>query len=50
MSFLQFVEGPLFTFAAAVFVLGALWRLVGIIRIGRKKDMGLTQITTSDDV
>ena len=39
MSFLNFVEGPLFTFAAAVFVLAALWRLIGIIRIGRTKDI-----------
>ncbi len=39
MSFLNLVEGPLFTFAAAVFVLGALWRLIGIIRIGRAKDI-----------
>lgn len=39
MSFLNLVEGPLFSFAAAVFVFGALWRLIGIIRIGRKKDI-----------
>ena len=39
MSFLDLVEGPLFTFAATVFVIGALWRLIGIIRIGRKKDI-----------
>jgi len=39
MSFLEFVEYPLFYFAAAVFALGALWRLIGIVRIGRKKDI-----------
>lgn len=39
MSFLQIVEGPLFSFAAAVFVFGAVWRMIGIIRIGRKKDI-----------
>jgi nitrate reductase gamma subunit len=39
MSFLEFVEGPLFLFAAGVFVLASLWRFVGIIRIGRKKDI-----------
>lgn len=39
MSFLEFVEGPLFFVAAGVFVLAALWRVIGIIRIGRKKDI-----------
>jgi len=39
MSFLDFVEGPFFYFAAVVFVLAALWRLAGIIRIGRAKDI-----------
>lgn len=39
MSFLEFVEGPFFYLAAAVFVFGALWRFFGIIRIGRKKDI-----------
>jgi len=39
MSFLNFVEGPLYYFAATVFVAAALWRLIGIIRIGRKPDI-----------
>ncbi len=39
MSALQFIEGPLFYFAAAVFLLGAFWRVFGIIKIGRKKDI-----------
>ncbi|MDQ7069635.1 MAG: hypothetical protein Q9M48_02615 [Rhodobacterales bacterium] len=39
MSYIAFVEGPLFLIAATVFVLGALWRVIGIIRIGRKKDI-----------
>ena len=39
MSFLQFVEGPLFYFAAGVFVLGVAWRLVGLLRIGSKPDL-----------
>ena len=39
MSMLEFVEGPMFLFAAAVFVVGALWRFVGIIRIGKKPDL-----------
>jgi len=39
MSFLEFVEGPLFAVAAGIFLFGAFWRIVGIIRIGRKKDI-----------
>ncbi len=39
MSFVELVEGPLFTLAASIFVLGVLWRLIGIIRIGRTKDI-----------
>jgi len=39
MTFLQFVEGPFFYVAAAIFVAAALWRMVGIIRIGKKPDL-----------
>jgi len=39
MSFIDFVEGPLYYVAATIFVFGALWRVIGIIRIGRKKDI-----------
>ena len=39
MSFLEFVEGPLFYVAATIFVVAALWRLIGIIAIGRRKDI-----------
>ncbi len=39
MTFLQFVEGPLFYFSAAVFVLAAAWRVFGLIRMGRKRDI-----------
>lgn len=39
MTALQFVEGPLFYFASAVFILGAFWRVFGIIRMGRKPDI-----------
>ena len=38
MSFLEFVEGPFFYFSAAVFLIGAVWRMVGLLRIKRKKD------------
>lgn len=39
MSFIDLVEGPLFTLSAVIFLLGVAWRLIGIIRIGRKKDI-----------
>lgn len=39
MTFLAFVEGPLFYVAAAIFVVAALWRLIGLIRLGRRKDI-----------
>ncbi len=39
MTFLEFVEGPFFYVAAAIFVLAALWRLIGILRIGKKPDL-----------
>lgn len=39
MSFIEFVEGPLYTVAIWIFMLGAAWRVFGIIRIGRKKDI-----------
>lgn len=39
MSFLQIVEGPLWYFAATVFVAGVLWKLIGILRFGRKTDL-----------
>ena len=39
MSFVEFVEGPMWYVASAIFVFGAFWKFVGIIRIGRKKDL-----------
>lgn len=39
MTFIGFVEGPLFYFAALVFVIAGLWRFFGIIAIGRKRDL-----------
>ena len=39
MTFLEFTEGPMFYFAAAVFLAAGLWRLVGIVRLGKKPDL-----------
>lgn len=37
--FLKFVEGPMWYFAAAVFVVGVVWRLFSIVRLGVKADL-----------
>ncbi len=39
MTFLEFVMEPMFYFAAAVFVAAGLWRLIGILRLGKKPDL-----------
>ncbi len=39
MTFLEFVEGPLFYFAAFVFLLGAGWKVLGLLRLGRRPDI-----------
>ncbi|WP_428540579.1 hypothetical protein [Profundibacter sp.] len=39
MTFLQFVEGPLFYVAAAIFVVGVVYRLIGILRLGGERDL-----------
>ena len=35
MTFLEITEGPLWYIASGIFVLGVLWRLIGIFRLGR---------------
>lgn len=39
MTILEFVEGPGFYVAGTIFALAALWRLSGIVLLGRKKDL-----------
>lgn len=39
MTVQYLIEGPMFYAAATVFVLGAIWRFVGIVRIGKKPDL-----------
>lgn len=38
MSFTAFVDGPFWYFSATVFVIGVLWRLVGMLSMGSKTD------------
>ncbi len=39
MSFSEFVDGPFWYFSATVFVIGVLWRLIGMLSMGRKTDL-----------
>ncbi|MCB1550320.1 MAG: hypothetical protein KDJ41_21160 [Hyphomicrobiaceae bacterium] len=41
MTIVRFIEGPLWYFSLAVFVLGVVWRLVGMLAIGRPKDLSV---------
>lgn len=47
MTFLEFVEGPLWYVGASVFVLGALWKIVGILRLGRKADLSIPRASAA---
>jgi nitrate reductase gamma subunit len=39
VSFSEFVDGPFWYFSAAVFVIGVLWRLFGMLSMGGKPDL-----------
>ncbi|MBI3154697.1 MAG: nitrate reductase [Burkholderiales bacterium] len=39
MSLLEFARGPALAFALTVFVVGTLWRLIGILRLPRHADL-----------
>lgn len=41
MTLVQIIEGPLWYVAAAVFVVGVAWRLIGILRFGRRTDLSV---------
>lgn len=47
MTILEFVEGPMWYFAATVFLIGAAWRVVGLIGIGRKADLSTPKRSAS---
>ena len=46
MSFLEIVEGPMWYVAATIFVVGVLWKIIGIIAIGRAADISPPRSTT----
>jgi nitrate reductase gamma subunit len=39
MSIIELVEGPLWTLALAVFLAGVVWRVIGLLLIGRPRDL-----------
>ena len=41
MSFLEFVEGPMWYVAATVFSIGVVWKVVGILLFRRKADLSI---------
>jgi nitrate reductase gamma subunit len=41
------VEGPLWYFAASVFLIGAAWKIVGILRLGRKTDLSVPRASAA---
>lgn len=41
MSFSEFVDGPFWYFSAVVFVIGVLWRLIGMLSMGGKADLSV---------
>ena len=47
MTFLEIVEGPLWYLGASVFVIGAVWKIVGILLLGRKADLSIPRASAS---
>ena len=47
MSFSEFVDGPFWYFSAAVFAIGVLWRLVGMLALGWKTDLSKARAPAS---
>lgn len=39
----EFIDGPLWWFAAGVFVVGVLWRIVSILMLGTEKDLAVAR-------
>ena len=47
MTFLEVVEGPLWYLSATIFVIGAAWKVLGILRLGRKRDLSIPRASAS---
>ena len=46
MTFLELTEGPLWYIAVTVFLLGVVWRLAGILMIGKPKDLSASRASS----
>jgi nitrate reductase gamma subunit len=46
MSFVQFVEGPLWYFTVVVFLAGVAWRVLGVLIRGRKPDLSVPRASS----
>lgn len=47
MSFSAFVDGPLWYIALTVFIIGVVWRLIGLLMLGRKQDLSLPRASAA---
>jgi nitrate reductase gamma subunit len=47
MTFLELTEGPLWYVASAIFVVGVLWRLAGIVRLGGPRDLSVPRASAA---
>ncbi|MDH3910124.1 MAG: hypothetical protein OEU09_02430 [Rhodospirillales bacterium] len=47
MTFLELTEGPLWYAASAIFVVGVLWRLAGIVRLGGPRDLSVPRASAT---
>ena len=43
MSFAQFVEGPLWYVSGAIFVIGVVWHIVGVLRLGGRPELSVAR-------
>ena len=46
MMFLELTEGPLWYIAVTVFLLGVVWRLAGILMLGKPKDLSASRASS----
>lgn len=47
MTFSEFVDGPFWYFSATVFVIGVLWRLIGMLTLGRPADLSVPRASAT---
>ena len=50
MSFAQFVEGPLWYVSGAIFVIGVVWHIVGVLRLGGRRELSVARKSAAGGV